>query len=47
MSTQVLRMSFVIVGIDDGSLDERYDSPCCIASAYDAISVKTLGDAKN
>ena len=40
-------MSFVTVGIGDGSLDEWYDSPCCIASAYEAISIKTLGDVKN
>ena len=46
MSAKVLLMS-VTVGIDDGSLDERYDSSRCIASAYEAISIKTLGDAKN
>ena len=40
-------MSFVTVGVDDGSLDEWYDSPRCIASAYKAISIKTLGDAMN
>ena len=35
------------VGMDDGSLDEWYDSPHYIASAYKAISIKTLGDARN
>ena len=40
-------MSFVTVGIDDGSLDEWYDSPRNIASAYEAISIKTVSDAKN
>ena len=40
-------MSFVTVVVDDGSLDEWYDSPRCIASAYKAISIKTLGDARN
>ena len=44
---QVFRMPFVTVGIDDCSLDEWYDSPRCIASAYKDISIKTLGGAKN
>ena len=35
------------VGMDDGPLGEGYDSPRCIASAYTAISIKTLGDARN
>ena len=40
-------MSFAAVRIGDGSLDEWYDSPHCIASAYKAINIKTLGKAKN
>ena len=27
------------VGMDDGSLDEWYDSPFCIASSYKAINI--------
>ena len=33
--------------MDDGSVDEWYDSPHYIASSYKAISIKTLGDARN
>ena len=40
-------MSIVTVGMDDGSLDEWCDGPHYIASAYKAISIKTLGDAGN
>ena len=35
------------VGMEDGSLDEWYDSPHCNASADKAISIRTLGDARN
>ena len=40
-------MSLVTVGIGDSFLDEWYDSPCCIASACETISIKTLDDVKN